>query len=344
MNQFFGFIRKTRKRKNNSNTILIVSLHLLGDSIYTLPTIKHILRDFPNKRISFLTFPVGAKIYNHFFPHTQSFVVDKKDFLIHRIAKGSVRKLVKSISPELIIDITGAITSATSIFTSNSKIVGMNIIYFKRIYKIFVPISDKIHLMKMYLQAVEPILINGIDNSLLEFKSEQNSIRKILIFPFAGWKAKEWSFENFIILAKELSVNFQVRFVFEKHQLTEELVKKLRNVDLEYKTTSSLNDLFNEINDCDLFISNDSGPLHLAQAFGKFVFIIYGPTNPNFSIPFGNNFDYIRKEISCSPIAEQYCNTLAGRYCKTLECMKELTVEMVNKRLMKFIMSRSEEK
>ena len=88
-----------------------------------------------------------------------------------------------------------------------------------------------------------------------------------------------------------------------------------------------------------LIISNDSGPLYLANLLGKPTFTIYGPTNPEYSIPFGKNHDYIQKKIECSPEKnKQYCFTNAGRKgCPSFECMNKLTIDEVLKKLNEFL-------
>jgi ADP-heptose:LPS heptosyltransferase len=79
--------------------------------------------------------------------------------------------------------------------------------------------------------------------------------------------------------------------------------------------------------------------LQIAALLGKATFTIYGPTNPEFHLPFGKYHAYVQKNISCSPKKnEKFCFTDAGRDgCPSFECMNLLSVEEVIPRVMDFI-------
>lgn len=334
-------MRVFRNPQKEGEGILIVSLHLLGDSVYTIPAIRHIVRDFTEERISILCYSTGARIYKEFFSNTNIQTVTKSQFIFNRFAKSSVRMIVKRLNPRLIIDMTGAITSASSVFLSGNILAGINIPYYKKIYDYFTPLRSTPHLMDMYFDSVQLMLKNPRDESLNEFDCQVKAIDKIFIFPFAGWKAKEWDLSNFIEIAKWLQQYYNVEFIAEPNQFPPETEKQLLSEGFRIRYSHSLDELFELMKECSLFISNDSGPVHIAQALGRVVFIIYGPTNPDYSIPFGSHFDYIRKVIPCSPFHEQFCHTFAGQYCKTLECMVDLKTESVKLKL-EILLSRYE--
>jgi len=57
---------------------------------------------------------------------------------------------------------------------------------------------------------------------------------------------------------------------------------------------------------CDLVVTNDSGPMHLASAVGTPVVALFGSTNPEATSPLGNH-TILRKEVDCSPCLERIC-------------------------------------
>jgi len=68
-------------------------------------------------------------------------------------------------------------------------------------------------------------------------------------------------------------------------------------------------------------ISNDSGPMHLAVAVGTRVVVIFGPTSPLLTGPYGNGrYVVLRKDTGC----KIPCYDLK---CKDNRCMKAVTVE-----------------
>ena len=71
----------------------------------------------------------------------------------------------------------------------------------------------------------------------------------------------------------------------------------------------------------DVFVSNDTGPLHLAAATGARVVGVYTCTSPIRTGPYGPNALAVRSCVWCAP---SYIKT-----CPRLECMSELTPERV---------------
>ena len=74
---------------------------------------------------------------------------------------------------------------------------------------------------------------------------------------------------------------------------------------------------------CDLLISGDSGPMHLATAVGTPCVALFGSTDPAVTGPFDELSEAIYKDLSCSPCGNHpTCN---GRY----DCLREITPEEV---------------
>jgi len=74
---------------------------------------------------------------------------------------------------------------------------------------------------------------------------------------------------------------------------------------------------------CDLLISGDSGPMHLATAVGTPCVALFGSTDPAVTGPFDDLSESIYKDLSCSPCGNHpTCN---GRY----DCLREITPEEV---------------
>ncbi|HUW84266.1 MAG TPA: lipopolysaccharide heptosyltransferase II [Phycisphaerae bacterium] len=84
----------------------------------------------------------------------------------------------------------------------------------------------------------------------------------------------------------------------------------------------SLRQLMGLIRRCDLLVTNDSGPRHIAAAYGVPVVSIFGPTDPRWS---ETGYPLERKVI-----ADVDCTHCMKRVCPTdHRCMRALTVEMV---------------
>ena len=326
-------------RKNLSGNIIIISLHKLGDSVFTIPAIMQIFEHFSNQNVYVLTFSENKNIYNTVLKKEYIIPLEKDGFFLGgRIASKNAIDILKNLQPNIIFDLTGNITSASLIAASKAKeIVGMNTKYCKTIYDVFIPIKNKPHLIDRYLDAVKVYLPLDESKIIKEFPIKFETGGKILIHPFAGWKAKEWNLNKFIELADLLNAEYEVEIVSPENLIPEDIIHDIRDHQMPLSFTTSINDLVNKIKECSVFISNDSGPLYIANLLGKATFTIYGPTNPEFSLPFGKYHRYIQKKMACSPDGTQYCFTHAGLYCPSNECMNLLQVKEVHNTLQSFL-------
>jgi heptosyltransferase-2 len=72
---------------------------------------------------------------------------------------------------------------------------------------------------------------------------------------------------------------------------------------------------------CDVFVSNDSGAMHLAAALGRPVVAIFGPTDERSTSPIGNH-DIITASVFCRPCLLRDCPI-------DHRCMKRISVDAV---------------
>jgi len=278
-------------RKNLSGNIIIISLHKLGDAVFTIPTVIKVFEHFSNKNVYVLTFSENKNIYNTIPKNEYIIPLEKDDFFLGgRIASKNARNILKNLQPNIIFDLTGNIASASLIASSKAKeIIGMNIKYCKTIYDVFIPIKNEPHLIDRYLDVIKKYLNLDENKIIKEFPVNFQTNGKILIHPFAGWKAKEWNLNKFIELADLLNEEYEVEIVSPENLIPEDIIHDIRDHQMPLSFTTSINDLVNKIKECSVFISNDSGPLYIANLLGKATFTIYGPTNPEFSHPFGKH-------------------------------------------------------
>jgi ADP-heptose:LPS heptosyltransferase len=79
---------------------------------------------------------------------------------------------------------------------------------------------------------------------------------------------------------------------------------------------------------CDMVISNDSGPLHVAEAVGAKTVSLFGPETPRHYGPRGENHTVIYKGLPCSPCLSPL--NMKSANCKIgIQCMELITVDEV---------------
>ena len=98
------------------------------------------------------------------------------------------------------------------------------------------------------------------------------------------WRTKRWSLENFVEVITQMQKRFDAQILLTgstaEIPLGEALMQitKVETINLIGKTT--LMQLGALIESCDLYLTCDSGPMHIAAAVGTPTIALFGPTSP----------------------------------------------------------------
>ena len=120
--------------------------------------------------------------------------------------------------------------------------------------------------------------VNKIDSPLIKIINQNrinNRTKKhIFIHPFTGGSSKTLSDNDFIKLCVELHKLCSCKFIIHCDRYDYEkclnIKNKVPNLDIDtIKPTDQLIQMFSNINECDLFISGSTGPLHVAGSLNK---------------------------------------------------------------------------
>ena len=79
------------------------------------------------------------------------------------------------------------------------------------------------------------------------------------------------------------------------------------------------------IEKCAVFISNDTGPMHIAAALNVPLVAVFGSTNPLWTGPIGSRSRVLYRKVPCSPCFKRSCPRKSGRY----ECLSSITADNV---------------
>ena len=82
------------------------------------------------------------------------------------------------------------------------------------------------------------------------------------------------------------------------------------------------------LSQADLMISGDTGPIHIASAFGVKTLALLGSTSPDKIKPYGENGFYISSKHNCKYCWKKKCPYLKENETYT-PCMEALSVEEV---------------
>lgn len=208
---------------------------------------------------------------------------------------------------------------------------------------------ENIHQVEQFLNAIK---VNGLTNKYSLKDSDTNKKMKIAISEAerrftdtfigkyssknenfigfhigAGYPSKLWTPEKYGILIKRLHDDFGIHALLVGGDEDKVILKRIESI---IKNTGSINSVGKTniketaalIEKCNLFIGNDSAPVHIAAAMGIPVIVIFSAANnPVGWKPFGSNVTYITKDVQC-----KYCEKFE---CIDTKCMRMITVDEV---------------
>lgn len=208
------------------------------------------------------------------------------------------------------------------------------------------------HLVKTYKKLLQPCGIEESQTPPRLYLSEQEiekayeilakyGISKthtiIGINPGAAFgSAKCWIPERFSEVTKKLiESDSNIRVVFFGDESTFQLVKSicldLPKEAINLAGLTSLRELMALIKVCQIFLTNDSGPMHIADAFDVPVVALFGSTNEVATGPYKQGF-VIHKHVECSPCYKRVCPI-------DLRCMKQIKSQEVYEKVLQILQS-----
>lgn len=146
---------------------------------------------------------------------------------------------------------------------------------------------------------------------------------------------KRWPLANFAALLKLLRKSFACEFVVlvgPQEQSLQKAFRELADSDKIHFFTGSLGIGAELIAHCRLFLSNDSGPMHIAAAKNIPTVGIFGPTDETRTAPRGEKCLVARNQkLACRPCLQYPINTTKSRIAcgYNFDCLKKLSPEEV---------------
>jgi len=138
---------------------------------------------------------------------------------------------------------------------------------------------------------------------------------------------KRWDTDRFVAVGRHLSKKFDCTVVIfggpEEVPMAEETCGKIGENTVCAAGKLSIRESFCVMRQASLFISNDSGPMHLAAAAGAPVIAIFGPTMDYKTSPLGN------ATVITAPAACRPCYNYRPVTCTSRVCLESITVEQV---------------
>ena len=345
-------------QKNKIRTILIFSGAGIGDILRIFPAIKILMEEFPRAVFYILTNSTGADLFELYPSNSLKFIM----FDVRRVHKSLIAKikLLRLVKRTLSLDLVynshrgqGMIEHTVMTYLTGAR---YRIGYTKNgtgfLYTNKMEFDDRTPILQQNIALLRASGINPVPvlDSSIQIKipaedlvfarkllREQNANGRINIalHPSADWEARfrSWPLANYAQLVKELLRSFDVTFFVlgsQKERLViEETFKGFdRSSLVNVAGKTSITQMAALLSCSDLFIGNDSGPLHLALALNIPSVALFGATSPQQVIGTeSKNCSIISKNLPCSP-----CYLHQPFYrptCTDWKCLSLITVSEV---------------
>src|SRR6185437_16741720 len=95
-----------------------------------------------------------------------------------------------------------------------------------------------------------------------------------------------------------------------ERSLCEEIAESIRSQGIAAENQAgrtSLRDFIDMTAACRLFLTNDSGAMHIASASGVPTITVFGPTDEEATGPTGSRAVVVRKPVACAPCLLREC-------------------------------------
>ena len=304
--------------------ILIEIPTWLGDAVMTTPAIENIVATYPGCELIIFGSFVSTRLFvSH--PNVKEIVIDESKKEGNRYV--NLYRHAKNIGE---VDIA---MSFRKNFTTKFFLWFVNAPK-KNIYKRYS--DEQIHQVIRYNDFVNKSLKCHTKPDRLKIYVKEK-IPKEMQKPLLGinpgatyGSAKRWYPEEFAKVAIALSSKYDIVLFGGKGEvdIVRDIEERLIEANiLNYQNLAgktSVEELIENIAKLDLFITNDSGPMHIAAAFSVPTVCIFGPTKYTETHQWMNPHEMLlRKEMDCAPCMKRTCPL------KHHECMKLITANDV---------------
>ena len=281
--------------------ILIEIPTWLGDCVMATPAIENIVNFYNDVEITFIGSFVSIEAIKNHPKAIKTFVLDKKYTSLYKISRD-----------------LGNFDAFFSFRSSiRSKFLKF-LISAKKKYQFDKNKYQNRHQVEKYNDFVNDSL--SIDSTAKKLQiygyNIAKSKKKILgINPGASYgSAKRWYPQEFAKVASELSAEYDI-VIFggpDEVDIAGDIEQALIDSGVtNYKNlagNTTITELINKIASLDLFITGDSGPMHIAAAFQIPTVSIFGPTKDNETSQWMNEKSIIvKKNLDCQPCMKRIC-------------------------------------
>lgn len=332
----------------NYKKILIIRLDRIGDVLLSTPVIKAVRNSYPESHIAFMVRPYAREIVEG-NPYLDEVIIYDKE-IRHKGFSGNmdfIRELRKKKFDLAIVLHPTVRSHMISFFSGIPERIG----YDKKAGWLLtkrLPHTKQFGLKHERDYALDMVRYLGIDpkeNDIYMPLKEESEKRSRAIFssngisgtdtvvvmnPGASCPSKRWRAGKFALVADALVRKYNAKVIIisapSDKEFGDNVVSSMKERAINLSGTTTISDIASILKKAAIFISNDSGPVHIACAVKTPVVAIFGRRDRGLSPerwgPTGEVAITLHKDTGCDPCLAHNC--LNG-----FKCLEAVTVEEV---------------
>jgi len=328
--------------------ILILKPSSLGDVVNALPFLGSLRRRYPDRYIAWLVEEEAAGVLLGHPLLDRVIVSGRRRWGREALAPlrwpsafreiGALVAQLREGRYDLVVDLQGLLKSALMLLVAGARFrVGLADARegSQRALTHLVPVpSAPMHAVDRYLEAArflgaDPspktfIFPSGPEDeakaeALLAEAGVRPGDRVVALNPRARWPTKLWEEDRFArvgeMLARRCRARILVTGSLSDLPLARRLAARMDPAPFLVTGRTDLRVLIALLKQIDVFVTLDSGPMHLPAALGTPLVALFGPTDPRLNGPYGAGGTILRVPLPCSPCLKRRCQIQDDRLC-----------------------------
>lgn len=335
--------------------VLVIRLSSLGDVVLATPVVELLKKHHPDAEVDFLVKREYSELLQGNKNISRIISFDSKG--THKGLKGLLA-IVGELKEEgytYLVDLHGNLRSRIITgLLANSKTLRYKKQVLQRRMLLWGLEPPTIHTVKAYCSSLSSldVEIDFIPLPSIRISQEEDDVASGLLRTFeisdgllltglnpgAKWATKRWTEEGFVEVGKKAISELGGKVLLfggpDEKGLCERIAGSIGEGALSVAGKTGLKEAAALIKRCNVFVTNDSGPMHIATAVGTPVVAIFGPTVQGFGFsPLGKSV-VVEKELKCRP-----CSLHGSERCPKghFECMKGISVDTVFEKIKEIV-------
>lgn len=322
----------------------------IGDLLLVTPVLKTLRTNYPKAHIALLADAKLRDLVKHNHHINELIEIDKKGY--HNKLMNYLKFIgeIRSCKFDLVINLhANERASFIAGLSGAKKIVGYSTfgpgIFFTKVMKNTKAVKHQIH--SHFDVLTEAVGVSKIDDGGLEMwldteakqsadqiwakaYGKSSGLKVVGLNIGASWGTKRWCGEYYAQLADALlEMGYGVAYFggLMDEEIVGQAIAQMQQKDHEnlkvFTGKLTLQELAALLKKCAVFVTNDSGPMHIAVTQDVPVVTMFGASPVPGFYPYNNQSILIKTPSSCHPCGLHACPM------HTLECMKRIPVEVV---------------